>query len=69
MDSLRFFKMSASGNDFIVIDNREGVVASCVSRMWPIWSQGLPQAPSSVGADGVILIENSDEASISLEVL
>ena len=24
MDSLQFFKMSASGNDFIIIDNRDG---------------------------------------------
>ena len=53
---IEFFKMSGSGNDFILIDNRENalsvpdvvgfVKAVCVRKI-------------SVGADGLIIIENS----------
>ena len=54
-----FMKLSGSGNDFILVDNREGIVASkragalaakvCTHRM-------------SVGGDGLILIERSRRA-------
>jgi diaminopimelate epimerase len=57
-----FYKMSGSGNDFIIIDNREGalkaegiadtVVALCRRRF-------------SVGADGLILIERSEKADFA----
>ncbi len=56
---LPFYKMSGSGNDFILIDNRQGlvqdesleelIVGACRRRM-------------SVGADGLILIEESRQA-------
>jgi len=59
MPTIPFFKMSGSGNDFIIIDNRnlvvpedridELVVGSCRRKM-------------SVGADGLILIEDSEIA-------
>jgi len=59
MKPITFSKMSGSGNDFIVIDNRQGdvdgldlvefITAVCRRKM-------------SVGADGMILIESSDTA-------
>ena len=59
MNTIPFYKMSGSGNDFIIIDNRDGAVSAdplppfvakvCLRRM-------------SVGADGLILIERSDRA-------
>jgi diaminopimelate epimerase len=55
-----FFKMSASGNDFIVIDNRDGRV----NRSFPDvigFVTKICRAHHSVGADGVILIENSEK--------
>jgi len=56
---LEFFKMSASGNDFIVIDNRDGRV----DKGFPDTTgfiKKICRVHHSVGADGVILIENSD---------
>jgi len=59
MPKIPFFKMSGSGNDFIIIDNRTGIVAAanmgtfarkvCCRRM-------------SAGADGLILVETSEAA-------
>ena len=58
-DAIRFMKLSGSGNDFILIDNREGTLTPkrasalaakvCTHRM-------------SVGGDGLILIERSRRA-------
>jgi diaminopimelate epimerase len=59
MDPLRFFKMSASGNDFIVIDNRDGLIDS----QYPDtkgFVERVCRRRHSVGADGLILIEKSD---------
>ncbi len=60
MPELVFFKMSASGNDFIVIDNRNGRVNEIASDLAEFASKAC-RAHHSVGADGVILIESSDE--------
>ncbi len=49
----RFTKMCASGNDFIVIDNR--------SEIYPdgsVLASGLCKRCHSVGADGLLLLEN-----------
>jgi diaminopimelate epimerase len=61
-DRIPFFKMSGSGNDFVVIDNRAGLV--------PAGSEGeltrlLSRRRLSVGADGLVLIEPADPASIA----
>ncbi|MGD0486223.1 MAG: diaminopimelate epimerase [Syntrophorhabdales bacterium] len=59
MESLQFFKMSASGNDFIVVDNRDG----SFDAMFPDtvgFVQKVCRRCHSVGADGLILIEKSD---------
>ncbi|NLT66176.1 MAG: diaminopimelate epimerase [Acidobacteria bacterium] len=55
---IHFFKMTGTGNDFIVIDNRAGVVASDDCSDFVRLSCRRRQ---SVGADGVILIENDPE--------
>jgi diaminopimelate epimerase len=60
MDSLQFFKMSASGNDFIVIDNRTDIV----DTLFPDTNgfvEKVCRRRHSVGADGLILIEKSDK--------
>jgi diaminopimelate epimerase len=54
---IEFFKMSGSGNDFILIDNRNqsldvGDITDFVKTVC--------ERKVSVGADGLILIENSD---------
>jgi diaminopimelate epimerase len=52
-----FFKMSGSGNDFILIDNRQGalVVEDVVEFVKTVCERKV-----SVGADGLIIIEPSD---------
>ena len=59
MDSLQFFKMSASGNDFIVIDNRVSVVDTLFPGVKD-FVQKVCRRRHSVGADGLILIEKSN---------
>jgi diaminopimelate epimerase len=58
MDSLQFYKMSASGNDFIVIDNRRHLVEERFSNI-PEFVLKVCRRRHSVGADGLILIEES----------
>lgn len=45
--------MAASGNDFVVIDNRQRVIANPVS-----FARKVCERHSGVGGDGVLLIEN-----------
>jgi diaminopimelate epimerase len=57
MDKIPFYKMSGSGNDFIIIDNRQSVVPSAdLSR----FAVQVCRRKMSVGADGLILVENSE---------
>ncbi len=56
---IEFFKMSGSGNDFILIDNRDGSLAvpDVVEFV-----KAVCQRKVSVGADGLIIIEKSPRA-------
>lgn len=58
MNEIRFSKLSGSGNDFILIDNREKIIDTddCVTFVTKICQRAL-----SVGADGVIFIENDPQ--------
>ncbi|MCX7019531.1 MAG: diaminopimelate epimerase [bacterium] len=60
---MEFYKMSGAGNDFIVINNLDLHVPEAGRReLFSKWCRrGL-----SVGADGVILIEPSDEADFRM---
>jgi diaminopimelate epimerase len=57
-----FYKMSGAGNDFVLIDNREGIVSE---ENLPQWIERVCTRRLSVGADGLILIENSEWANFS----
>lgn len=57
-EPLQFAKMAGGGNDFVVIDNREGRVTNPEELTKRICIPHL-----SVGADGLILVERSDRAS------
>jgi diaminopimelate epimerase len=59
MRTIPFCKMSGSGNDFVIIDNRNGVISE--ERLHQFVT-GICRRRMSVGADGVILIEPSDTA-------
>jgi diaminopimelate epimerase len=57
MNPIHFYKMSGCGNDFIIIDNRSPVIAE---KDLCAFIVGVCRRKMSVGADGIILIENSD---------
>ena len=57
-----FYKMSGSGNDFILIDNRATIIEAEVAGEL---ARNLCRRKISVGADGLILIENDDEVDFS----
>ena len=59
MQRINFYKMTGAGNDFIVIDNRKRIIDSdhCHDFVLGVCRPGV-----SVGADGVILIENDSES-------
>jgi diaminopimelate epimerase len=59
MKTIPFYKMSGSGNDFFLIDNRKGIIDEMVLHDL---ITGVCRRKMSVGADGLILIENSDPA-------
>ena len=64
MISIPFFKMSGSGNDFIVIDNREDRLAAIPIAVADVAVKVCRRA-MSVGADGLILVEDTDGADFS----
>ncbi len=58
---MEFFKMSAAGNDFIVFDNRPGVLQpeGMGALVTGLCARGL-----SVGADGIVLLDNATEGDV-----
>jgi diaminopimelate epimerase len=59
MPFVSFYKMSGSGNDFIIIDNRTKIVDETDLSLFV---RNVCHRRRSLGADGVILIEESDSA-------
>ncbi len=59
MKKIPFFKMSGSGNDFIIIDNREPIVEEASLNRFIV---NVCRRKLSAGADGLILIEPSETA-------
>lgn len=57
--AIEFFKMSGSGNDFIIIDNRDlSLNVGNISK----FARKICQRNFSVGADGLVIIEPSAKA-------
>lgn len=57
--TLTFYKMSGSGNDFVLVDNRSGIVDE---KNLTEWIASICRRKHAVGADGFILIEPSERA-------
>jgi diaminopimelate epimerase len=53
MKSIPFWKMSGSGNDFVLVDNRRRIVHGDYSA----WARRLCHRQFGVGADGLLLLE------------
>jgi diaminopimelate epimerase len=58
MERIAFAKLSGAGNDFVVIDNRQKVVPDDLEN----FIRKVCTRRISVGADGFLLVENSDVA-------
>ncbi|MFH1239169.1 MAG: diaminopimelate epimerase [bacterium] len=58
-----FTKMSGSDNDFVVIDNRRTVISQRASL-----ARVVCQRKTSVGADGLIVIEKSKKADFKMRI-
>lgn len=62
MKKIPFWKMSGSGNDFVVIDNRKKVLTGDLS----VWAQRFCHRQFGVGADGLLLLQNDPEADFRM---
>lgn len=57
--NLKFFKLQGSGNDFILIDNREKIISP---RRYSFLAKKLCPRKIGIGADGLLVIEESKKA-------
>ena len=60
--NIRFYKISAAGNDFVMIDNRKKLMPKNVSAI----AQKLCHRQFSIGADGLILLEPSKSSDFRM---
>ncbi len=63
LEGLAFAKMTGSGNDFVLLDNRR---AGLDPKFMPLLAKGLCARGNSVGADGLIVLEPSDRVDPKL---
>lgn len=61
---LTFHKVQASGNDFVVVDNRRKIVKNPKS-----FAQEVCAIHTGVGADGVLLLEKSTKADFKMRII
>lgn len=62
MNAIHFSKLSGAGNDFIIIDNRQKIIPEDNSE----FIRKVCARRVSVGADGLLLLENSDVADFKM---
>jgi len=62
MKTLKFWKMSGSGNDFVVIDNRRKVIRGSPAAL----AKRLCYRQEGVGGDGLLLLEPSAKADFRM---
>ncbi|MDZ7667359.1 MAG: diaminopimelate epimerase [Desulfotignum sp.] len=62
MTQIRFSKMEGIGNDFIVMDDREGIIESAMP--YPELSRKLCDRHFGIGGDGIILAKHSKDHDI-----
>lgn len=64
MKTLSFSKMVGAGNDFILVDNRSGVLKTKLKEL----ANKLCQRQLSIGADGLILVEKCKIATVKMRI-
>jgi len=63
---LVFYKYSASGNDFIIIDNRDKIIKE---RDITRYAVKLCDRKNSIGGDGLLLLERSRKADFKMRII
>ena len=64
MKEITFYKMVATGNDFVVVDNRKKAIPDAVS-----FARRVCDRHTGVGGDGVLLLENSKKADYKMRII
>ncbi|MFA5085794.1 MAG: diaminopimelate epimerase, partial [Candidatus Omnitrophota bacterium] len=59
---IKFTKSVATGNDFVIIDNREHVLKDSLG----VVAKKLCDRFYGIGADGLLLVEKSDKADVRM---
>jgi diaminopimelate epimerase len=65
VEGLNFWKMHGTGNDFIVIDNRDGKIKE---NKLSEFAKRICKRRFSVGADGLLLVYDSDVADVRMRM-
>ncbi len=65
MNKIPFMKLSGAGNDFVIINNLNNIVDSADTQFKNFVSK-VCQRRMSVGADGVLLVEDSDDVDFRM---
>lgn len=63
MTELRFQKWQATGNDFVIVDNRNGIIRDLSSE----WISRICNRNFGVGADGFMFIQNHPELDFEMK--
>ena len=66
--SIRFTKAVASGNDFIIIDDIDGVLEKR-GMDYSSMARDLCRRHMSVGADGILVLEKPEDADLKMRVI
>jgi diaminopimelate epimerase len=61
--SIPFTKMSGAGNDFVLVDNRRSILKDEL----PTFSRVVSERRTGVGADGVLILEESSKADFLMK--
>jgi diaminopimelate epimerase len=65
VEGLKFWKMHGTGNDFIVVDNRDGKIKE---NKLSGFAKRVCERRFSIGADGLLLVYNSDIADVKMRM-
>lgn len=67
MSTIEFTKMVAAGNDFVLVDNRGKKTEKKIGN-FSRFAKMVCERKHSVGADGLLLLENSKKADIAMRI-
>ena len=65
--TIRFTKAVATGNDFVIIDNRQGIAGAQLTELAAL-AREVCDRKRGVGADGLLLVERSTRADFTMRI-